>query len=179
MATAIAAVNLLGTLGMFLLPAIALGLGLHARSTEYLLGGSLQSVGQVAAAGFAVSHQVGQGALVIKMLRVLMIGPIVMGLHWFLQPGKGKGAGRRLYVPGYIIGFLACAVLAASFPGDTVVLPWVEALAKFLLTVAMAAVGCRINFRALLSQGPRSLLLVTLLSVFQSGTVLALTRLVT
>ena len=146
--------------------------------TAYLIGGSLQAVGQVVASGFSVSGPVGQSALVIKMLRVLMIGPIVMVLHlMFRSKDSAAGAGRKkAWVPGYILGFVACAVVADLFHGDTVVLPHVETLANLLLTVAMAAVGCRIHFRSLVAQGPRALLLVAVLSVIQTGAILALMR---
>lgn len=173
-AAAIAAVNLLGTIGMFVLPAAAVALSLPALKSAYLIGGSLQAVGQVVAAGYSMSPAIGHNALVIKMLRVLMIGPIVMVLHWIFRTRDGEDGRRKLYVPGYIIGFVLCAVAAYLFHGNTIVLPRVESLADMLLTVAMAAVGCRINLRALMSQGPRALLLVTMLTVIQTSMLLAL-----
>lgn len=175
-AAAIAAVNLLGVVGMFLLPAVAVVLSLSPEKTAYLIGGSLQAVGQVIASGFSVSDPVGQSALVIKMLRVLMIGPIVIGLHWIFR-SKGattEAGGKKFWIPGYIVGFIACAIAAEVFHGDKLILPQVETLAKLSLTVAMAAVGCRIQFRSLLAQGPKALLLVTILSIIQTGAILAL-----
>lgn len=176
-AVAIASVNLAGTVGMFLLPALAVLLTLPDVKTACLLGGSLQAVGQVVAAGFAVSDDVGNTALVIKMLRVLMIGPIVMILHTVFH-SKGTAPGqKKKYVPGYILGFMLCAAAAAVFSHDTLILPHAKTAAKLLMGVAMAAVGCRIHFRPLLAQGPKALLFVALLSVIQAGAVLILIQL--
>jgi len=173
-AVAIAAVNLAGTIGMFLLPALAVLLALPDVKTAYLLGGSLQAVGQVVAAGFAVSNGIGNSALVIKMLRVLMIGPIVMILHTVFHSKNAVSGQKKKYIPGYIIGFMFCAAVAAIFPHSTLILPQVKVLAKLLMVVAMAAVGCRIHFRPLLAQGPKALLFVAMLSTIQTGAILIL-----
>ena len=169
---AIAAVNLMGIIGMFLLPLLAAGVGLSGEDTAKLLGGSLQAVGQVAASGFSISTAVGDHALVVKMLRVLMIGPIVMVLsHLFHK--KAESESRRFpHVPGYIFGFMGCALVAAFLPEGNFVVPAVRALAVRLMGVAMVAIGSRIRFRSLMSQGPRVLVLVGLLSLLQSGAVL-------
>ena len=175
-AVAVAAVNLLGTIGIFLLPGIAVLLALPEMKTSYLIGGSLQAVGQVVAAGYSVSGVVGDDALVIKMLRVLMIGPIVMILHWIFH-SKGTAAGaKKKYVPGYIIGFAVCAIAASVFHNDTWIIPHIKSMAKLLMVAAMAGVGCRIHIRTLLSQGPRALLLVVFLSLIQVGSILFLMR---
>ena len=174
----LAAVNLMGIIGMFTLPLLAAGIGLSGEDTAKLLGGSLQAVGQVAASGFSISTEVGDHALVVKMLRVLMIGPIVMVLSHLFH-NKESGAPRRFpRVPGYILGFMGCALVAAFLPEGNSVVPGVRTLAVRLMGVAMVAIGSRIRFRSLMSQGPKVLLLVGLLSLLQAGSVLLLIRLV-
>ena len=173
-AVAVAAVNLMGTIDMFLLPGLAVLLMLSDVKTSYLIGGSLQAVGQVVAAGYSVSDSVGAQALVIKMLRVLMIGPIVMILHLIFHSKNGSTGKKKTYIPGYIIGFMFCAVAAGVFGGDTLVLPYVKTLAGILMVIAMAAVGFRIHIRALLKQGPKAIVLVVCLSVIQIGVILSL-----
>ncbi len=171
---AIAAVNLMGTVGMFVLPGLATALNLSADQTANLIGGSLQAVGQVAASGFAVSSTVGDHALVVKMLRVLMIGPLVMLLHHLFQTPDVAGKRRLPRLPSYILGFLFFAVLASLLPSGHVVLLDIRLTAKVLMVVAMVAVGSRIRFRSLLVHGPKALLLVGGLSLIQTGTVLLL-----
>lgn len=173
-AVAVAAVNLMGTIGLFLLPILAGILALPEQNTAYLIGGSLQAIGQVVASGFSVSDSVGQSAVVVKMLRVLMIGPIVMILHLVFHSGS-RGEGRRKkYIPGYILGFIIFAVLASVFQGDTIVLPHVRSAAKLFMVVAMAAVGFRIRFRSLAVHGVKAVGLVAVLSLLQTGAILLL-----
>jgi uncharacterized integral membrane protein (TIGR00698 family) len=64
-AVAVAAVNLMGTIGLFTLPILAGFLSLPEQKTAYLIGGSLQAIGQVVASGFYVCAPVGQSAVVI------------------------------------------------------------------------------------------------------------------
>jgi uncharacterized integral membrane protein (TIGR00698 family) len=173
-AVAVAAVNLMGTIGMFLLPGLAVSLRLSAVKTSYLLGGSLQAVGQVAAAGFSVSDAVGGDALVIKMLRVLMIGPIVMILHLIFNSRSSMPGQKKKYIPGYILGFVICAAAACLMDGNQLILPHVKQLASLLMVISMAAVGYRIHLRSLLKQGPKAVLLVACLSVIQTGLILCL-----
>lgn len=173
-AVAVASVNLLGTIGIFLLPGISSLLALPDVKTSYLIGGSLQAVGQVVASGYSVSDVVGADALVIKMIRVLMIGPIVMILHGFFH-SKGTASGaKKKYVPNYIIGFAVCAIAASIFHNDTWIIPHITSMAKLLMVIAMAGVGCRIHIRMLLSQGPKALFLVVCLSLIQVGSILFL-----
>ena len=69
----IGVVNFLGTIGIFILPALAIKV-LHFADLQAstLIGGSLQAVGQVVAAGFSVSDNVGEIATIIKMARIAM-----------------------------------------------------------------------------------------------------------
>ena len=47
-----------------------------------IIGGTIQAVGQVTAAGFIMGDEVGKFATFIKMVRILMLGPmlIILGL---------------------------------------------------------------------------------------------------
>lgn len=155
-ALAVAAVNLIGTVGLFILPVLARLLDLSDMQSAYLLGGSLQAVGQVVASGLSLSDSIGHQALVVKMLRVLMIGPIVLTLIRIFHSGKG-GARKRGLVPGYIIGFAACSLLGTFLTGDRVVLPHLCSLGSGLLTVAMVAIGSKIQFQSLWKQGGKTL----------------------
>jgi uncharacterized integral membrane protein (TIGR00698 family) len=174
-AVAIAAVNLMGTVGLFMLPHLARMLNLGETRTAYLLGGSLQAVGQVVAAGLSVSDAVGHQAVVIKMLRVLMIGPIVLILSAMPGIGERPVGRRRSPVPGYIIGFAGCALLGSLFSTDTLVLPNVRLLGSGLMVMAMVAVGSKIQFKTLVQQGAKAILVTLFSSLILIATVLLLT----
>ncbi|MDF7807681.1 putative sulfate exporter family transporter [Pontiellaceae bacterium B12219] len=173
-AVAIAAVNLMGTIGLFVLPHLALMLELGDIRTAYLLGGSLQAVGQVAAAGLSVSDWIGNQAVVIKMLRVLMIGPIILMLSVMLG-SKARSEGRpRSPVPGYIIGFAVCALLGSLFRTEQVVLLQLRTLGGGLMVMAMVAIGSKIQFKTLLRQGSKALIITFCSSLVLVSVVLLL-----
>jgi uncharacterized membrane protein YadS len=97
-----------------------------------------------------------------------------MILHILFHSKNSPGERKKKYIPGYIIGFMCCALFAYLFKNDTLVLPYVKTLAGLLMVIAMSAVGYRINIRSLVKQGPKALLLVICLSVIQTGTILLL-----
>jgi len=166
----IGVVNLLGTVGIFLLPPLVAALGLDASAAALTVGGSLQAVGHVVAAGFAVSDPVGEAATAVKMFRVLLLGPVVIALGLLLRRSGERGGSL---LPVYIVVFILLAVAGSL---GVVPLPLdrgAEVVSRAGLTVAMAAVGLRIELRALSTRGPRALLGGALLFALQLGILLA------
>ncbi len=171
----IGAVNLMGTVGIVLLPLLASLFGFGELRSGALIGGSLQAVGQVAAAGFAVSAPVGNIAILVKMGRVLMLGPLVI-LVTLIRRRSSAPAGIREgtrpaapLVPPFIIGFFGASVLASSGLLPAGVVPATAFAGKTLLVVAMAGIGMRIRFAELLRQGPRIMLFEAAVAALQIG----------
>lgn len=176
----ISVVNLLGTLGIFLVPSIARLFSLDVAGGGLLVGGSLQAVGQVVAAGNILGGEVGLVAVAVKMGRVLMLGPVVVALG-ILARRAGNRAIRRSHVgvPLFIVGFFALSVLASFGVLPTPMVNMLATLGKALLIVAMAGIGMRIHFRALYQSAPRALLFGALVSTLQVGALLLVIVLVT
>ena len=115
----------------------------------------------------ALATQVGT---LVKLVRVLMLGPVVVALSLIAPrlPTEGatvKGAPGRLgffkLVPWFILGFLALATLRSLglIPDG-----WVGPLARiagFLTIVSMAALGLGVDVRVLVQVGGRVTLAVT------------------
>lgn len=87
-AIAIAIVNLLGTVGLFILPFIGLILGFSDVQIGILLGNTLQSVGHAIAAGFGVNEVSGQSATIVKMGRILLLTPVILWLIYVVAKNK-------------------------------------------------------------------------------------------
>ncbi len=81
----IGVVNLLGTIGIFFLPLIALIFGLNEIDSGILIGNTLQSIGQVTAAGFSISDTTGISATTVKMGRVLLLTFVVLILIYIFS----------------------------------------------------------------------------------------------
>jgi uncharacterized integral membrane protein (TIGR00698 family) len=166
-AAALASVNLLSAAGMVALPALAHAVGLDDTSAGWWTGGSLQAVGQAIGGGFAFSPAAGETATAVKLFRVTMLLPLLLGLG--LATGHRRRPSVPWFVPGFVVGTVIVAVLG---PQD-----WAPPLVSGLLAVALAGIGAMIQPRTLLHQGPRMLLLCVLAFLMQFAGVLAILKL--
>lgn len=168
-------VNLLGTLGMLLLPLVAVKLGLSSRASSFLLGGSIQAVGQVVSAGFSLGNEIGEMATLVKMFRVLMILPIAILVPLiFRKKSSSSTTSRKSLIPGYLAGFIISCSLVTFFDGDNQVFSILKQLGKVALMVAMAGIGLKIRFASLIKQAPRALGLGLAVVIVQISTLLFL-----
>jgi len=156
-AYAIALVTLCGTLAIVLLPALQGVLGLDDREYGAWVGASVHDVGQVVATSSAVGGVAVSTAIVVKLTRVLLLGPLVAWIAWS-QRGPGM-PGRRLLPPLFVLGFLGAAGLRSADVLPDGLLDAIADVKVALLAVALFAVGARVELRRLLAVGSRPLLL--------------------
>jgi len=156
----IAIVNLIGTIFMFILPVVAFKiLGYSPIESGGLIGGGLQSVGQVVVGGNFLGGDVAKFSILFKMIRISMLGGVVLIFSFISAKDiKDINTKNKLPVPPFIIGFFILSILVTlGFINDQVkdILGF---LSKNLLLVAMAGIGMRVKFKELLSEGPKALL---------------------
>ncbi len=157
-AYAIALVTLCGTLAIVLLPALRGVLGLDERSYGVWVGASVHDVAQVVATSSAVGGVAVTTAIVVKLTRVLLLGPLVAWIAW--SHGRSDGAGpARLVPPIFVLAFVGAALLRSGNLVPAGLLPVIADAKTVLLAIALFAVGARVEFRRLLAVGPRPLLL--------------------
>ncbi len=144
---------------------------LHLSLTQYgvLAGLTVYAVPQVLAATLPIGALSNQVGTVIKLVRVLMLGPVVLGfslLSGGLRPAHARANRRRPalteLVPWFITGFLALLVLRSLDLIPHVLLPPITRAAGLMTTVAMAGLGLGVDVRAVARTGPRVTLAVTL-----------------
>ncbi|MDS2172621.1 putative sulfate exporter family transporter [Nesterenkonia sp. CL21] len=175
-AIAVAVVTLCGTIAMLVLPLLVTMLGLDERSAGIWIGAGVHEVGQVVAAGGMVGATALAVAVVVKLARVVLLAPIMVGLGVVARrrdPGGSaaqREAGRRRtpLIPGFVLGFLGAAVLASVVGIPEGVMDPVRAVTTMLMTMAMVGIGSGVDLPDLLRRGGPALAL----GVF--GTVLAL-----
>jgi uncharacterized integral membrane protein (TIGR00698 family) len=155
--------------------AVVLGLPLlvpilHLSLTQYgvLAGLTVYAVPQVLAATLPIGALSNQVGTVIKLVRVLMLGPVVLGFSLFagkLRPAHGRSNSRRPQlhelVPWFIIGFLVVLGARSLDLIPPAVLPGITRTAAVLTTVAMAALGLGVDVRVVAHTGLRVTLGVT------------------
>jgi uncharacterized integral membrane protein (TIGR00698 family) len=165
-AISLAAVNLLGSIGMLLMPLIFQIFPILEKEMAFFIGASLHSVGNVAGAGFSVSEDVGQMALVYKMARVALLSPALLLMVW-LDARKTPNQAFSFSMPWYLIAFIVISVMVTFFPLPTNVIGYTETLGKIILTVAMAAIGLKVHLWRLIQAGQRGLVFALLVFVLQ------------
>jgi len=169
-AAAIAFTAVLGVLMVLGLPLFVPLAGFNEHQYGVLAGMTVYAVPQVLAATVPVSPLATQVGTLVKLVRVLMLGPVVVALSLIAprlpQDGStGAAAPGRLgffkLVPWFILGFLALATLRSlGLVPDGAVAPLARS-AGFLTIVSMAALGLGVDVRVLAQVGGRVTLAVT------------------
>lgn len=161
-AIAMAVINLLGTLGMLVLPWALLQVDwpsqdVAASAMGYLVGGSLHSVGNVAGAGFAIGKSAGDIAITVKLARVALLTPGLIFMTYLTQRHSQGSWKRYFQLPWYLIGFILVTLLVSVIDIPKPALKEVEYIGKVILTIAMAAIGLKVSVKKLLQAGSRGL----------------------
>ena len=160
-----AVLGVLVVLGLpFLVPILQLSL------TQYgvLAGLTVYAVPQVLAATLPIGALSNQVGTVIKLVRVLMLGPVVLGLSLLanrVKPAHDRLDRRKLrfseLVPWFIIGFLVVLTVRSVGLIPQSVVPAITRVAALLTTIAMAALGLGVDIRVVARSGARVTLAVT------------------
>ena len=179
-ASSISFTAILGVVVVLGLPLLIPLLDLSATQYGILAGMTVYAVPQVLAATMPaglVSTQIGT---VVKLVRVMMLGPLVTVISIVVRgrrdrssPGTTVGNGIFSFIPWFIVAFLILAALRSlSLIPDLVVLPLRKA-AGLLTVLSMAALGFGVDLRVLSRIGVRvtaaitlSLMFLLLLSLF-------------
>jgi uncharacterized integral membrane protein (TIGR00698 family) len=166
-ASSISFTAILGVMMVLGLPLLIPLLQLSATQYGILAGLTVYAVPQVLAATVPaglVSTQIGT---LVKLMRVLMLGPIVVGFSLLAPRLDGGTRGKATVgffrlVPWFILGFLALSVLRSLDIVPATVVGPLTAITGFLTVVSMAALGLGVDVRVLATVGGRVTAAVTL-----------------
>lgn len=153
-------VTVLSTLAMIFYPVLARVLGLDPGLTGLLLGATIHDVAQVVGAGFSVSPEVGELSTVYKLLRVMMLAPVVIVAALVLRRSGGDGAARPPLVPAFVLAFVVLSALSFAGMVPEAITAVADPVIRALLLMAVAAVGIRTHLPSLMEVGARAMLLV-------------------
>lgn len=175
-AVAVATVVIFGTLSMFLYPiAYRAGiLGLSPQEMGIYAGSTLHEVAHAVGAGNAMGEDISNVAIIVKMIRVMLLVPVLLVLgYWVaLQAAKGKNADAgsegkgKVAVPWFallflvVIGFNSFNLLPAS------VVDVINYIDTFLLTMAMVALGAETSIDKFKKAGAKPFILAFILYIW-------------
>lgn len=171
-ASSIAFTAVLGVIVVLALPLMIPLVGLTKTQYGVLAGLTIYAVPQVLAATAPIGVIAVQIGTLVKLVRVLMLGPVVLILSLLAnrlreqieEPAPHLAMGKRparrrpplhQLVPWFVVGFLGLAALrsAGLLPHET--LAPAATGASLLTIIAMAALGLGVNIRVVASAGTR------------------------
>lgn len=170
-AQAISTIFLFNIIAVFLFPALGSLFGLSDIGFGMWAGTAINDTSSVVAAASSWSQQAGNGtalefATIVKLTRTLMIVPVTLVLAVYTSRKAKKdtetAAGNYSFVkifPWFVLGFLAAALIYTFLPIPAAVSAFFVQAGKFLIVMAMAAIGLNTNLKKLLTQSTRPLLL--------------------
>lgn len=165
---AISTIFLLNVVAVLVFPPIGHALGLSQQAFGLFAGTAVNDTSSVVAAAASYGSAAADHAVVVKLVRTLMIIPVVIGLSVLVRRRDRAdgavvlgGVGRRLLglVPWFLIGFgVIVAVHSAGLipEGSQGV---IRRAAVFLIATALAAIGLSTDLGELRRTGPRPLVL--------------------
>lgn len=170
-------VNVTGTFLMVLMPVITgIAYGQETLHTSAAIGGILQSIGQVIASAKFVNDDVVQMATIFKIVRIIFLVMVALAFSRMNTAEEGRlfskqrtGAGPKVNtgIPWFITGFFLFSVVNSL----GLIPPAVRDAARFTSgqfeIIALAAIGMRVKFKTLVSEGPRAMLYGGLVGVTQ------------
>lgn len=165
-------VSALSTLAMIVYPMVAHWLGLDMRAAGVFLGGTIHDVAQVVGAGYGISHETGDVATLVKLMRVAMLLPVIVFAAMLTRSRADAGAQRPPLLPWFAVAF---AVLVAINSTGWVA-PSLQALgsdiSRWCLVAAIAGIGMKTQLKELATVGLKPIALMVGETLFLAALVL-------
>lgn len=157
-ATVVSLVVVFGSVAMLALPLAAVTLGFDPVAAGAWSGASIHEIGQVVVAGGLVGGGALQVAVAVKLGRVLMLAPVLGVISY---RSRRTAAVRPPLVPGFVLLFVALAVVRSVVPLPGGVLDGAVLVQNAALAAAMFALGCAVDVAVLRRTGRPLLVLAT------------------
>lgn len=182
-AVAVATVVLFGTLSMFGYPLLyRAGLldALSPHAVGIYTGSTVHEVAHVVGAGAAMDPEIAGIATMTKMLRVLLLAPVLMGLGYLMRRGRGGSATTsKVQIPWFAFYFLIAIAINTLLFRVADGTEWIgsyhqlthfiETIDGFMLAMAMTAIGLDATFAKFKQSGAKAFLLALGLYVWLVG----------
>ena len=165
---AISTIFLFNIIAIFIFPALGRALGMSDVSFGIWAGTAVNDTSSVVAAGTAWSNAVGNNtalavATIVKLTRTLMIVPIALVLALYTANKlKNRETGRFSFVkvfPWFVLFFVAAAIANTFLGLPAAVSSTLVQIGKFVIVMAMAAIGLNTNLKNLVSSGIKPIVL--------------------
>lgn len=163
-AHAISTIFLFNVIAAFLFPLLGHMLGMSDFTFGLWAGTAVNDTSSVVAAGYSFSSDAGDLAVIVKLTRTLMIIPIavLLAIYTSRQAIGSKAIAKFSIVkvfPWFVLGFLATAIMNTWLDIPPVLVNALVQSGKFLIVMAMAAIGLNTHLPQLVKSGGRPIIL--------------------
>ena len=159
---AVVGVTTLSTIAMIVYPLISQLLGFNDVDAGTFIGGTIHDVAQVVGAGYMISDTAGEYATFVKLMRVIMLVPVVLGLSLLLRNSRTAGEKKPALLPLFLIAFVVLVIVNSLGVVPTALQQTLTELSSFFLVTAIAALGMKTSLGRLAVVGwkPVALLVI-------------------
>lgn len=157
---AVVGVTAMGTIAMIIYPVIIGYLGLDDHQAGILIGGTIHDVSQVVGAGYSISEEAGDTAVIVKLVRVFMLVPILFLFAIGFRNQQDKNSSGRFIFPYFLLGFIALVMLNSLQIIPQEILNILQNTSKWLLVMAITAVGMKTSLKQMFSLGWKPIFLI-------------------
>lgn len=187
-AVAVSTVVIFGTLSMFIYPALYRAGVFHLTPEEMGIytGSTLHEVAHVVGAGNAMGKEISDAAIIVKMIRVMLLAPVLVIMSFALArtavkaaaggmkvaaAGGVKGNGEtpkrgKITIPWFAFGFLAVIGFNSFDWLPHGVVNGINQMDTFMLTMAMTALGTETSIEKFKKAGAKPFVLATILYIW-------------
>lgn len=169
-AYAISATFIFDIITVIAFPWIGQMLGLSDTGYGLWIGTAVNDTSSVVAAGYAFSDAAGVLATIVKLTRTLFIVPIVLIFSWIhaKKEATSQNAAKVKIVdifPWFILGFLVVVAIRSTGLIPDVMVSHISSLSKFLLAMALAAIGLKTSFKEVSGVGIKPMAAAVIIDV--------------
>ncbi|MDA8889033.1 putative sulfate exporter family transporter [Hellea sp.] len=177
LAITVAGITVLSTLAMLLYPFISNALNLNILESGIFMGGGIHNVSQAVGAGYAVSNEAGDLAVIFKLIRVSMLLPviIIISLVWrkgSSTPYPNVRSKLKASTPPFLVVFCLLALLSCLNIVPDLAKNAGNISAHWALIISLVAIGIKTDTRLVMKVGAMPLTIMTLTTAFMGAMLL-------
>lgn len=172
-AVAVSTVVIFGTVSMFLYPILYRNgiFLLPPNEMGIFTGATIHEVAHTVGAGNAMGKDISDIAIIVKMIRVIMLVPVLLIISFMVAKAAGKAAAQKgnvknISIPWFAIGFLGVICFNSFNLLPASLLSFINTLDTFLLTMAMTALGAETSIDKFKKAGVKPFILASILYVW-------------
>ncbi|MFL0250997.1 YeiH family protein [Clostridium neuense] len=166
-AYSISTIFLFNIIAVLIFPPLGHLIGFSDKAFGLWAGTAVNDTSSVVAAGYAFSSRAGEYATIVKLTRATMIIPISLIFTAIMAYKKKKAAKENKEInykfskvfPWFILWFLVASILntLGLFKGSSI--GYINAVGKFMIVMALSAIGLSSDFRRMIKSGVKPILL--------------------